>query len=112
LPTPSGFPGYLLQAAGLTVVTPPGFAAAIEDGNEPGAGATAEMFQLIASHGTKVLRYNAQAVSSVTQQVRALARQYGATVVSVTETTVPPSSGSYQAWQLAQATALLDALGG
>ena len=28
-------PGYLLQAAGLTVVTPPGFAAAIENGNDP-----------------------------------------------------------------------------
>ena len=28
-------PGYLLQAAGLTVVTPPGFAASIENGNDP-----------------------------------------------------------------------------
>jgi len=80
-------PGYLLQAAGLTVVTPPGFAAAIEDGNEPGAGATAQMFQLITGHGTKVLLYNAQAVSPVTQQVRALARQYGVPVVP------PPDTG-------------------
>jgi zinc/manganese transport system substrate-binding protein len=104
-------PGYLVQAAGLTVVTPPGFAAAIEDGNEPGAGATAQMFQLIASHGMRVLLYNAQAVSPVTQQVRALARRYGVPVVPVTET-MPPSSGSYQAWQLAQAQALFDALGG
>ncbi len=104
-------PGYLLQAAGLTVVTPPGFAAAIENGNEPSAGDTAEMYRLITSHGTKVLLYNAQAVSPVTQQVRALARQHGVPVVPVTET-MPPSSGSYQAWQLAQAKALLDALGG
>jgi zinc/manganese transport system substrate-binding protein len=104
-------PGYLLQAAGLTVVTPPGFAAAIENGNEPSAGATAHMFQLITSRATKVLLYNAQAVSPATQQVRALARQYRVPVVPVTET-MPPSSGSYQAWQLAQAQALLDALGG
>ena len=104
-------PGYLLQAAGLEVVTPPGFAAAIENGNEPGAGDTAQMFQLVTSHGTKVLLYNAQAVSPVTQQVRALARQHGVPVVPVTET-MPSSSGSYQAWQLAQAKALLDALGG
>jgi len=82
-----GVPGYLLQAAGLTVVTPPGFAAAIEDGNEPGAGATAQMFQLITGHGTRVLLYNAQAVSPVTQQVRALARQYGVPVVP------PPDTG-------------------
>jgi zinc/manganese transport system substrate-binding protein len=104
-------PGYLLQAAGLTVVTPPGFASAIEDGNEPSAGATAQMFELITSRGTKVLLYNAQTVSPVTQQVRALARQYGVPVVPVTET-MPPSFRSYQAWQLAQATALLSALGG
>ncbi len=31
-------PEYLLAAAGLTVATPPGFAQAIEDGNEPSAG--------------------------------------------------------------------------
>jgi len=43
--------------------------------------------------------------------VRALARQHGLPVVPVTET-MPSSSGSYQAWQLAQAKALLDALGG
>ena len=30
-------PGYLLEAAGLTIATPPGFAQAIEDGNEPSA---------------------------------------------------------------------------
>jgi hypothetical protein len=77
-------PGYLLQAAGLTVVTPLGFATAIEDGDEPSAGATPEMFQLITSHGTKVLLYNA------------LAQQYGVPVVPVTET-MPPSFRSYQA---------------
>jgi zinc/manganese transport system substrate-binding protein len=68
------------------------------------------MYRLISSHKMRVLLYNAQAVSPETQQVRALARQYGVPVVPVTET-MPPSSGSYQAWQLAQATALLGALG-
>jgi zinc/manganese transport system substrate-binding protein len=58
-----------------------------------------------------VLLYNAQATSPVTQQVRDLARQSGVPVVPVTET-MPPAYRSYQAWQLAQATALLDALGG
>jgi len=104
-------PGYLLQAAGLEVVTPPGFAAAIENGNDPSPGDTARMFQLITGHRAKVLLYNAQATSPVTRQVRALARQSGVPVVPVTET-MPPAYRSYQAWQLAQATALLDALGG
>lgn len=104
-------PGYLLAAAGLTVVTPPGFAAAIENGNDPSAGDTARMYQLITGRKARVLLYNAQVTSPVTQQVRALARQSGVPVVPVDET-MPPSYRSYQAWQLAQATALLDALGG
>ena len=77
-------PGYVLQAAGFTVVTPPGFAAAIENGNDPSAGDTAQMFRLITSRRAKVLPYNAQATSPVTQQVRALARQSGIPVVAVT----------------------------
>jgi zinc/manganese transport system substrate-binding protein len=104
-------PGYLLQAAGLRVLTPPGFAAAIEDGVDPGPADTAVMNGLITGHKVKVLIYNAQAVSPVTQHVRALAQQAGIPVVAVTET-MPPSYHSYQAWQLAQASALLRALGG
>ena len=104
-------PGYLLQAAGLRVLTPPGFAAAIEDGIDPGPGDTAVMNGLITGHKVKVLLYNAQAVSPVTQHARSLAQQSGVPVVAVTET-MPPSYRSYQAWQLAQASALLRALGG
>jgi zinc/manganese transport system substrate-binding protein len=104
-------PGYLLEAAGLTVETPPGFATAIENGNEPSPADSAAMDELITGHKIKVLLYNAQAVSAVTQHVRALARQARIPVVAVTET-MPPSARSYQAWQLAQARALLHALGG
>ena len=103
-------PGYLLAAAGLTVKTPPGFVAAIEDGIDPGPGDTAVMNGLITGHKVKVLLYNAQAVSPVTQHVRSLAGQAGIPVVAVTET-MPPSYHSYQAWQLAQASAILRALG-
>ena len=103
--------GYLLAAAGLTVVTPPGFAAAVENGNDPSAGDTARMYQLITGHNARLLLYNAQVTSPVTQHVKTLARQAGVPVVPVYET-MPPQYRSYQAWQLAQATALLDALGG
>jgi zinc/manganese transport system substrate-binding protein len=47
---------------------------------------------------------------SLTQHVQALARQSRIPVVGATET-LPPSYRSYQAWQLAQAEALLQALG-
>ena len=104
-------PGYLLAAAGLRVLTPPGFAAAIEDGSDPSPDDTVVMDRLFTGHRVRVLLYNAQVVSAVTQQVRALARSSRIPVVGVTET-MPPSYPSYQAWQLAQARALLHALGG
>jgi len=103
-------PGYLLAAAGLRMVTPPGFAAAIEDGVDPSAGDTLAMEQLLAGRKIRVLVYNAQATSPATQHVRALARQAGVPVVAVTET-MPPAYRTYQAWQLAQAKAILHALG-
>jgi zinc/manganese transport system substrate-binding protein len=104
-------PGYLLAAAGLRVLTPPGFASAIEDGTDPSPDDTVVMDGLFTGHKVKVLLYNAQVVSPVTQQVAALARRARIPVVGVTET-MPPSASSYQAWQLAQAEALLRALGG
>jgi len=104
-------PGYLLAAAGLRVLTPPGFAAAIEDGTDPSPDDTVVMDGLCTGKKIKVLLYNAQVVSAVTQHVQALAQQHHIPVVGVTET-MPPSYRSYQAWQLAQAEAILHALGG
>lgn len=104
-------PGYLLDAAGLTIATPPGFAQAIEDGNEPSPGDTQKMDELLSGHHIRVLLYNAQATSAVTQHVQDLARNAGIPVVPVTETQ-PKSEASYQAWQLHQLDALLRALGG
>jgi zinc/manganese transport system substrate-binding protein len=104
-------PGYLLAAAGLEVKTPPGFASAIEDGNEPGPGDTQAMISLINSRAIKVLLYNSQATSPVTQHVRDLASRAGIPIVGVTET-LPPTERDYQTWQFDQARALLRALGG
>jgi zinc/manganese transport system substrate-binding protein len=103
-------PGYLLDAAGLTVATPPGFAQAIEDGNEPNARDTQTMNDLITGRRIRALLYNAQATSAVTQHVEDLARRAGIPVVPVTETL--PRGLSYQAWQEQQLQALLTALGG
>ena len=103
-------PGYLLTAAGLTVKTPEGFAGAIEAGNEPSPADTQTMDTAVSNHQIKALLYNAQATSPVTKHVQQLARQAGIPIVPVTET-LPPSEPSYQAWQLHQTQALLDALG-
>lgn len=103
-------PGYLLADAGLSVKTPAGFAAAIEQGNDPGPADTQAMEAAVTGHRIKVLLYNAQAVSAVTKRVRQLAQRAGIAVVAVTET-LPPAQRSYQAWQRHQAQALLGALG-
>jgi zinc/manganese transport system substrate-binding protein len=103
--------GYLLEAAGLTIASPVGFSQAIEDGNEPSAGDTKAMDDLINQHGIRALLYNAQATSPVTQRVQDLARRAGIPIVAVTET-LPENEPSYQAWQQHQLQALLTALGG
>jgi zinc/manganese transport system substrate-binding protein len=102
-------PEYLLDAAGLTVATPPGFAQAIEDGNEPSAGDRQAMDDLVTEHRIRALLYNAQATSPVTQHVEDLARKAGVPVIGVTETQ-PRAASSYQAWQGQQLRALLSAL--
>ena len=104
-------PGYLLADAGLRVASPQGFAAAIENGNEPAPGDIEAMSALLTGHKVRLLLYNLQTVSAVTQHVRSLAQQAGVPVVGVSET-LPPSDPTYQAWQLRQARAILRALGG
>jgi len=64
---------------------------------------------LFTGHKVKVLLYNAQVVSPVTQQLRSLAIATRVPVVGVTET-MPPAARDYQAWQLSQAQAILLAL--
>jgi zinc/manganese transport system substrate-binding protein len=104
-------PGYLLDAAGLTIKTPPGFASAIESGSEPSPSDTQRLNDLIARRKIQVLLYNSQAVTSVTKRLRSLAARSGVPVVPVTET-LPPGEPTFQSWQLHQAQALLKALGG
>jgi zinc/manganese transport system substrate-binding protein len=98
-------PGYLLADAGLHVVTPPGFAQAVEDGTDPSAADTLAMQQLLTHHDIDVLLYNVQTVTPVTTQIRALAAKNGIPVVGVSET-LPAHAATYQQWQLAQLQAL------
>lgn len=102
-------PGYLLENAGLAVKTPRGFASAIEDGSTPSPADTLAMDNLIANHQVRVLLYNSQATSSVTEHVRDLAKQSGVPVIGVSETL--PAGKSFQSWQLNQDRSLLAALG-
>ena len=103
-------PGYLLEAAGLVNETPEEFSKAIEEGSDPTPQAVAETDALFTGRKIRVLLYNAQASSPVTDQLRQLAQQNGIPVVPVTETL--PAGTSFQAWQLGQVQALTKALEG
>lgn len=104
-------PGYLVEAAGLTLGTPASFARAVEDGSDPSPADTDAVDRAISAHAVQVLLYNAQVTSPVTARVQDLARSSGVPVVGVTET-VPEGAADFSTWQTAQARAVLAALGG
>jgi zinc/manganese transport system substrate-binding protein len=104
-------PGYLVQAAGLTLGTPASFSQAIEDGTDPSPQDTATFDSDITDHKVKVLLYNSQVVDAQTTAIKGLAAGAHVPVVGVSET-MPPQYRSFQAWQVAQDHALLAALGG
>ena len=104
-------PGYLVRAAGLVLGTPASFAQSIEDGNDPSPADTAAMDDAMRHRTVKVLLYNAQVTSPVTDKVKSLATASGLPVVGVSET-IPQQYRDFQTWQIAQAKAILAALGG
>lgn len=104
-------PGYLLDAAGLRLGTPPSFSQSIEDGNDPSPRDNAEFEKALTDHQVQVLIYNAQVSDPATAHLRELAKSKGVAVVGMTET-LPSSEPDFQTWQADQARALLAALGG
>lgn len=104
-------PGYLIEAAGLHLGTPAAFSRAVEDGTDPTPADTATFDSDLRNHTVKVLLYNAQVVDAQTSQIKQTATAAGVPIVGVTET-IPAGYSTFQAWQIAQAKALLAALGG
>lgn len=102
---------YMANATGLRVVSPPGFMEAVAEGNDPSAQDVASFEQLIqAGNGTvRVLIYNEQTVTPLTQSIKSLAAQNEIPIVGVTETTQPPGT-SFQTWMGAELVALQNAL--
>lgn len=101
--------GYLLTYAGLQLGIPASFPQAVEDGDDPSPGDTVAFDKALQQHTVKALIFNSQVTDKQTDQLKQQATSAGVPLVPVTET-MPPKSASYQAWQLAQAKALLAAL--
>ena len=100
---------YLANAAGLDVVSPPAFMEAVAEGNDPPAQSIVQFDQLITNGTVKVLVYNEQTVTPLTQSTEALASQHNIPIVPVTETIQPPDV-SFQVWMNAQLIILQNAL--
>lgn len=100
-------PGYLLDAAGLVVVTPPEFSEAVEEGTDPPAAV------VMANNATfaeaKVLVENAQTTGPITTQAEQAAAANRVPVVKVTET-LPEGVTDYVVWMNGQVDALAAAL--
>jgi len=102
-------PGYLLQAAGLTNVTPADFTEAIEEGNDVPPLALQETLALFSAKKVLLLAYNSQTASPETERVRQAAEDAGIPVVDFTETL--PAGADYVSWMTSNLDALATALG-
>ncbi len=102
---------YVANATGLDVVSPPAFMQAVAEGNDPSAQDIATFQQLLQGGNStvRVLVYNQQTVTPLTDSIKSLAAQHGIPVVAVTETMQPPDT-TFQKWMGAELLSLQNAL--
>ena len=96
---------YAAQAAGLRILTPAPFQAAVMGGTDPAPQDVQRQKDLFSRRAIKAFFYNQQAVAPITVQLLDLARRYHVPVVGVYET--KPSHRTYQQWMVAE----MDAVG-
>jgi zinc/manganese transport system substrate-binding protein len=101
---------YLAQALGLNLVSPPSFMTAISEGDDPPAQSVAQFQNQLRGHQVKVLIYNTQTSTPITDNLKQLAAANGIAVVGISET-VEPANASFQDWQVKQLQALQAGLG-
>jgi zinc/manganese transport system substrate-binding protein len=101
--------GYLASAIELDMRNPR-FQLAIMNDTEPSASEIAAFQNDLKTRAVKVLLYNSQSSGSLTERMRALARQSRVPVVGVAET--EPAGLRYQDWMLSTLGAIEAALAG
>ena len=102
---------YLANATMLNLVSPREFMQAVAEGNDPPAQSIAQFQQLLqgGNSSVRVLVFNQQTVTPLTQQIKSLAAEHQIPTVGVTETVQPPDV-PFQDWMNAQLIALQNAL--
>lgn len=102
---------YLAQAVGVSLISPPEFMNAISEGTDPPAQSVAEFQNQVSHHEVKLLVYNTQASTPITDNLKQMAIKSDIPVVGISET-IEPATASFQDWQTKQLNALRAALGG
>lgn len=101
-------PGYLATAAGLTDVTPEGFAEAVEEGSDVAPATLLETLNVIDAGDVQAVLTNAQTGGAETQRVEDAATDAGIPLVAFTE--LLPDGSSYSEWMSDAIQSLADAL--
>jgi zinc/manganese transport system substrate-binding protein len=99
----------MAYTTGLNLVSPAEFMNAVAEGNDPTARDVATFQNQIQNHQIKVLVYNTQTVTPLTEQLKALAQQNDIPIVGVSET-MPLGAQTFQGWQASELELLLQAL--
>jgi zinc/manganese transport system substrate-binding protein len=99
----------IAPATGLDLVTPAAFLTAISEGSDPTARDKATVDAQIKDKKIKVYVYNSQNATPDIQAQVAAAKKTRIPVTTITET-LTPAGASFQDWQVAQLTALKQAL--
>ena len=101
---------YMATALGVDLISPPQFMQAISEGTDPPAQSVAQIQQQISQRSIRLLVYNTQTSTSITENLKQLATRNGIPVVGISET-IQPGNASFQDWQVAQLDSLKSALG-
>lgn len=101
-------PGYIAAAAGLTDLTPEGFAEAVEEGSDVAPATLLDALDVIASGDVEVLLTNAQTGGAETDRVEQAAKDAGVPVVAFSE--LLEDGSSYSEWMHDAIQSLADAL--
>jgi len=102
---------YMANATGLNIITAPSFMEAVAEGNDPSAQDVAT-FQNQLNQGNQTVRvlvYNEQTVTPLTQSLLALAAKNEIPYIRISET-IQPSNYTFQAWMQGEIGELQDAL--
>jgi zinc/manganese transport system substrate-binding protein len=96
-------------STGLKLLSPPEFMQAIAEGNDPSAQDIATFQNQLKGKQVKVLVYNVQTVTPITEQLKQMARDANIPIVGVSET-MPVGAQTFQGWQAGQLRLLANAL--